>query len=52
MFTTENTAGYSDSELDDLNSEWAKIVDANGLETDTDEYYQREKQFANEVSRR
>ena len=52
MFTQENTTGYTDAELDVLNTEWKEIVDIEGLELGSDEYYQREKQHADEVSRR
>lgn len=51
-FLQENTTGYSDAELATLNAEWAEIVEAEGLEPDTGEYIDREKQFADEVSRR
>ena len=50
-FTHENTSGYTDHELDMLNAEWELTVFVEGLEIESDEYYQREKQFADEVSR-
>jgi hypothetical protein len=50
--TEENTQGYTESELQALNAEWDAIVAVEGLEPETDEYYQREKQFHDEVSRR
>lgn len=52
MFSQENTHGYTDAELQALNAEWNAIVEAENLERETDEYYQREKQFNDEVSRR
>lgn len=52
MFTQETTRGYTDAELAELNSEWQAIVHRDGLQADTDEYHARQKQFADEVSRR
>jgi len=51
-FTAENTTGYTDTELDTLNAEWAAIVKAERLSPESDEYYQREKQFQDDVSKR
>ena len=51
-FTQENTTGYTDAELAALNAEWAEIVTAEGLEPETGEYIDRQKQHADEVSRR
>lgn len=51
-FTQESTRGYSDDELDALNTEWDEIVRAEGLQPETDEYYAREKEFCDQVSRR
>lgn len=51
-FSQETTTGYTDAELAALNAEWAEIVEAESLEPDTGEYIDREKQFADEVSRR
>ena len=51
-FARENTEGYTDAELSNLNAEWEQIVETEGLEPDTDEYYQREKQFQDEVASR
>ena len=50
-WTQENTDGYTDAELDSLNTEWDAIVQAKGLESDADEWYARESQFQDEVSR-
>ncbi len=55
MFNPENTAGYTSTELTILNDGWLAIVDAENLEDGFDgfdEYIEREKQFADEVSRR
>ena len=51
-FTRENTIGYTANQLESLNIEWAAIVQDDELEPETDEYYQREKQFSDEVSNR
>ncbi len=51
-FTSDNTNGYTDAELDTLNAEWDAIVEAEGLEEYTDEYNEREKQHSDAVSRR
>lgn len=52
VFTDENTDGYWAAELEELNLQWSRIVAAEGLEPGTDEYYQLEKQFSDEVSKR
>ena len=51
-FTQETTQGYTDSELAELNREWAEIVEAENLDPESDEYYDRENQFADEVAGR
>jgi len=51
-FRHDNTDGYTEEELDALNLEWEQIVDDSDLEGFTDEYYEREKAFTDEVSRR
>jgi hypothetical protein len=48
-FTTENTTGYSQTELDALNAELAERLA--GIE-DPDEREEAAKSFADEVSRR
>ena len=48
----DNTEGYSQTEIDDLNREWESIVESEKLEPFTDEYYDREKQFADDVAKR
>lgn len=50
MFTQENTDGYTDQELDALNAELVERLD--GIEVGSDEYYDEEKRFNDEVSRR
>lgn len=50
MFTTENTTGYTSEQLAALNAELAERLE--GLEPGTDEYYQAEKAFADEVAAR
>ena len=52
MFTAENTLGYTDNELDALNAEWERIVESESLVMESDDYYQRQKQFADEVAKR
>ena len=52
MFTQENTENYTDSELAALNDEWLEIAKNESLEPETDEYNERQKQFADEVARR
>jgi len=50
MFTQQNTEGYTDQELDALNTELEERL--SGLEPGTDEYYDAEKAFSDEVARR
>jgi hypothetical protein len=52
MWTTENTQGYTETELDAINAEWEVIVEREGLEEGTDEYYQRQKLFSDDVASR
>jgi hypothetical protein len=49
-FTQENTEGYTDIQLDALNAELDDRL--NGIEPYTDEWYQSQKSFSDEVSRR
>ncbi len=51
-FSQETTTGYSNTELAEFNAEWSEIIAIEKLEPDTDEYIDREKQFADEISRR
>lgn len=50
MFTIENTEGYTQTELDQLNAELAERLE--GVEPHTDKWYQAEKAFSDEVARR
>lgn len=50
IFTRHITRGYTDTELARLNAEWARIVEVEGLESNTDEYYTRQDQFVDEVN--
>lgn len=52
LFRSDNTEGYSQEEMDQLNAEWKKIVSNEGLEEYTDEYNQRASHFCDEVARR
>lgn len=49
-FTQQNTDGYTDQQLSELNAELAERL--SGLEPDSDEYQQAEKNFADEVAAR
>ena len=51
-FNENNTEGYSQTELDALNTEWAEIVASQNLEEYTEEYDFAEKAFSDVVSRR
>ncbi len=51
-FNDDNTEGYTVEELNELNAEWEGIVESESLEEYTEEYYIREKQFADDVARR
>ena len=51
MFTQKNTQGYTDATLAELNRQWDAIADFERLEPGTAKYYQREKEFADVVSR-
>lgn len=50
MFTLDNTEGYTQLELDELNKELAEQL--NGVEYGTDEYYAIEKAFSDEIATR
>ena len=52
QFEQENTDGYTDAELDALNTEWDAIVSDEQLEPGTDEYEAQVKQFSDEVAGR
>ena len=49
-FTQQNTDGYTDQQIANLNTELDERLA--GLEPDSDEYQQAEKAFADEVARR
>ena len=48
--TIETTAGYTQEELDAINTVWQKIVLTEGLENGTDEYMARRKQFVDDIA--
>jgi len=53
LFNQHNTEGYSDDQIDGLNTEWALIVQSKDLEGRYIDYYDQEaKEFSDEVSRR
>lgn len=49
MFTKQNTEGYTDSQLEKFNHELAQRL--TGIEPYTDEYYEIERAFSDEISR-
>ena len=51
-FRQDNTEGYTESQLEKLNDEWKNRVKKLHLEPGTDEYYQQEKAFSDDVARR
>ena len=51
-FRPDNTSGYDEEQLVQLNAEWAAIVAAEALETDTDDYADRLDRFQTAVSKR
>jgi hypothetical protein len=52
LFNTQNTQGYTQEELAELNAEWENIVKKKGLEKFTDEYKEAAQNFSDEVARR
>jgi hypothetical protein len=52
IFTDQNTEGYTQEELDALNTEWAERATKMGLEEGADEYDFQAKTFADETARR
>jgi len=52
LFRFDNTDGYTQSQLDSLNSEWAALAMELGLDPEDDEYKQAASNFGDEVSRR
>ncbi len=51
LFDDECTRGYLPAELDALNDEWDALIDADGLEPGTDEYYDAKQAFMDAVAR-
>ena len=45
MMTLENTTGYAQDEIAAINERWMAIVERDGLEEYTEEYYAAEKAF-------
>ncbi len=52
LFRADNTEGYTDTELDDLNAEWDSVVDEMQLEVYTEAYNTEADAFSNEVAKR
>ena len=52
LFRADNTEGYTESELAELNHEWEKLANELGLNSDDPEYDVESKRFADEVARR
>ena len=52
LFRTDNTEGYTQQELDALNTEWENRVKQFDLEEYTEEYDFQAKCFCDEVARR
>ncbi|KKN79799.1 hypothetical protein LCGC14_0336540 [marine sediment metagenome] len=50
-FTRENTTGYTDAQLDEINAKWATIVETLGLECETEEYDETYGRFCSAVCR-
>ena len=51
-FRTDNTEGYTETQLAELNAEWEMIVKTEGLQEYTEEYDIAASDFADEVARR
>jgi hypothetical protein len=51
-FTTENTQGYDQEDLDELNHELDVLLEEEGAEPYTDEWYKIIKRFADTVANR
>ena len=52
MFTMDNTDGYTQAELDNINEEWNRLVESKGLIEGSDEYHQEAARFSDEVAAR
>ena len=51
-FTMDNTEGYTQSEIDAINTELSQRLALAGIEPGTDEAMEFEKAFADEISSR
>ena len=54
-FTTENTSGYTQEQLNDFNNEWNEIVEERGLNLygkTHDEYLKELKDYSDGIARR
>lgn len=52
LFTQQNTDGYSDDELKNLNEEWEAKIYTDNLIAGSDLYNQRAKEFQHMIARR
>lgn len=52
LFRNDNTEGYTQDQLEELNNEWQEKVEETLIEEHTDEYDFQAKCFADAVSRR
>ncbi len=52
MFTQQNTDGYTDNQIDDLNSEFNDIIESENIEIDSDDYYRIAQSFSDHVAQR
>ena len=50
-FTRENTTGYTDAQLDEINDRWAAVAETLGLECGSDEYDETYDRFGEAVCR-
>jgi len=50
LFTTDNTDGYTQAQIDSLNKEWTEKSE--NLESGTEEYYAAADAFSDEVAGR
>jgi len=52
LFTTDNTTGYTNEELAELNAEWQGHCEQHDISEDSPNYHQEAKWFADRVARR
>ena len=52
IFRDDNTDGYSENQLSELNDEQIRRSEELNLDPGTDDYHQAAKNFADEVNRR